>query len=71
MKLAIPLGEMTTTEKLQAIEEIWADLQSVPKEITSPGWHADVLSAREERVRQGTSHFTEWGTAKSRIREKA
>ncbi len=71
MKLAIPLDEMTTVEKLQAIEEIWADLQRVSNEIPSPGWHADVLAARENRVREGKSQFSDWGAAKSRIREKA
>jgi hypothetical protein len=62
---------MTTSEKLQAMEQIWADLQRVSEEIPSPGWHADVLAAREDRVRKGTSQFSDWGTAKSRIREKA
>jgi hypothetical protein len=71
MKLTIPLDEMTTAEKLQAMEQIWADLQRVPEEIPSPAWHADVLAAREDRVREGTSQFADWGTAKSRIREKA
>ncbi len=71
MKLTIPLDEMTTAEKLQAIEEIWADLQRVTEEIPSPGWHADVLAAREDRVRDGISQFSDWDMAKSRIREKA
>lgn len=71
MKLAIPLDEMTTAEKLQAIEEIWADLERASKQIPSPGWHADVLAAREDRVRDGRSRFCDWGAAKSRIREKA
>lgn len=71
MKLAIPLDEMTTAEKLQAIEEIWADLQRVSEGIPSPRWHADVLAARAERVREGRSQFSDWSTAKSRIRGKA
>ena len=71
MKLTIPLREMTTAEKLQAMEEIWADLQRMPEEIPSPGWHADVLAAREDRVREGGSQFSDWDVAKSRIREKA
>ena len=71
MKLTIPLNEMTTLEKLQALEEIWADLQRAPDELPSPGWHADVLTAREHRVREGLSRFSDWDTAKSRIREKA
>jgi len=60
---------MTTAEKLRAIEAIWADLQRAPEEVTSPGWYADVLAAREERVRHATSLFSTWGTAKSRSRE--
>jgi hypothetical protein len=71
MKVTIPLDTMTTAEKLQAIEEIWTDLQRVAEEIPSPAWHADVLAAREDRVREGRSQFADWGEAKSRIREKA
>ena len=70
MKSAIPLDEMTTAEKLQAIEQIRADLQRTPNEIASPGWHADVSAAREDRVRQGQSHFSDWEAAKGRICEK-
>ena len=58
MKRTIPLNEMTTAEKLQAIEEIWADLERTSEEIPSPGWHGDVLAAREGRVREGTSQFS-------------
>ena len=71
MKRAIPLDKMTTAEKLQAMEEIWTDLQRMSEEIPSPGWHADVLAAREGRVREGGSQFSDWAAAKSRIRDKA
>ena len=70
MKPTIPLDQMTTAENLRAIEEIWANLQRVPEEIPSPAWHADVLAAREERVRKGASQFSDWDDAKSRIRDK-
>ncbi len=71
MKPAIPLEKMTTAEKLQVMEEIWADLLRMPEEVPSPGWHADVLAARAVRVREGKSRFSDWDAAKSRIREKA
>lgn len=71
MQLAIPLAEMTIADKLRALEEIWTDLQSTPDGVPSPAWHADVLHAREDRVREGTSQFDDWASAKSRIREKA
>ena len=71
MKIALPLTEMTTAEKLIAIEELWADLQRSPEEIPAPPWHADVLAAREERVRRGESKFSDWNEAKVRIRDGA
>ena len=70
MQVAIPLDKMTTADKLRALEEIWTDLQHTPQDVPSPGWHADVLRAREDRVREGTSQFGDWPDAKRRIRER-
>ncbi len=71
MTVAIPLDEMTTEDKLRALEEIWEDLRRTPDAIPSPGWHADVLDARERRVADGSSQFVDWADAKRRIRERA
>ncbi len=70
MQLAIPLDTMTTVDKLKALEEIWSDLQRTPEDVPSPAWHADVLRAREDRVREGSSQFVGWTEAKRRIREQ-
>ena len=70
MQLAIPLDTMTTVDKLRALEEIWSDLQRTPDDVPSPAWHADVLHARENRVREGSSQFGDWTKAKRRIREQ-
>ena len=70
MQPAIPLDKMTTVEKLKALEEIWSDLQRTPDDVPSPAWHADVLHAREARVREGSSQFGDWTDAKRRIRER-
>lgn len=70
MAIAIPLGRMTTTDKLRALEEIWDDLRHGAQAIPSPAWHADVLRAREQRVREGTSRFGDWSEAKIRIRKR-
>jgi hypothetical protein len=70
MPVAIHLEKMTTSDKLRALEEIWDDLQRTPKDIPSPVWHADVLVARERRVREGKSQFRDWSEAKRRIRER-
>ena len=71
MQVAIPLDRMTVPDKLRAIEHIWSNLQETPEDVPSPDWHADVLRARENRVREGSSRFGDWADAKRRIREQA
>ena len=71
MVTALQLGKMTTQEKLRAMEDLWDDLRRTAADIPSPGWHADVLRARERRVRLGQSRFIEWETAKRRVAAKA
>lgn len=69
MAYALPLDEMTTADKLRALEQLWDDLCRTPESIPSPSWHADVLRAREKRIGEGSSHFTEWSEAKQKIRD--
>ena len=71
MELPLPLDKMTISEKLSALEQIWEDLCRTPQNIPSPAWHADVLHAREQRVREGKSEFIDWTDAKRSIRDSA
>jgi hypothetical protein len=66
----ITIDQMTIAEKIRTMEDIWDDLCRHASEIPSPSWHRDVLSQREESVSKGTETFTDWETAKNRIREK-
>ncbi len=69
MDISIPLNKMTTIDKLRVIEDIWESLLLDSENIPSPSWHADVLSAREQRIKEGKSQFSDWDEAKSRIRK--
>jgi hypothetical protein len=70
MHATIPLDKMSATDKLQAIEEIWADLSRVPEDVPSPAWHADVLRAREQRIADGRSRFLDIAEVKAAVRER-
>ena len=70
MHLAIPLQAMSVTDKLQAIEEIWADLAREAGDVPSPAWHGDVLRAREQRVADGSARFLDIADAKRAVREQ-
>ena len=70
MNFSILLDKMSVEDKLQAIEEILADLVDTPENIPSPSWHADVLKAREKRISEGTSRFLDIAEAKNAVKEK-
>ena len=70
MEVALPLGRMTLAHKLRVLEEIWENLRHTAQDMPSPSWHADVLRARELRIREGKSHFSDWTEAKLRIRRR-
>jgi hypothetical protein len=70
MDIILPLEQMTTAEKLQVMEALWADLSRNEQEIESPAWHQQVLRERDERVRSGQESFIDWETAKQQLRDR-
>ena len=70
MSINLPLKEMTTQEKLAAMELLWDDLARSSESFESPGWHKDTLEERRAKVAEGKGHFIDWETAKSAIRAK-
>ncbi len=69
MDLTLPIEQMTTAEKLRALELLWESLCRRPDDVPSPSWHGDVLQKREKSVQDGSSTFVEWVEAKQNIRD--
>jgi hypothetical protein len=70
MDAILPLDQMTTDEKLRAMEALWADLSRNADTFASPAWHADVLRVRDQRIADGKETSVEWETAKRALRER-
>lgn len=70
MKIALPLKEMTTAEKLRVMEEIWADLSNPNSGFVPPDWHREVLEERKKGILDGNQKFTDWEKAKKEIRDR-
>ena len=70
MNALLPIASMTTEEKLQVMEQLWDDLCRDERQVTSPGWHGDVLATREARIARGEAHFSDLEEVKVRLREK-
>ena len=71
MALKLPFERMSREDKLRVMEALWADLSRDEAEIESPGWHGVVLHETEELVRKGRAKFSDWQSARRRIRRKA
>ena len=44
---------MSVGDKLQAMEQLWADLSQNPEHVASPAWHGEVRRSRRKQVLQG------------------
>ncbi|MFP3870420.1 MAG: addiction module protein [Syntrophobacteria bacterium] len=67
--MTLNLEEMTTEEKLKAMEMLWDDLCRSAPDFSSPSWHGDVLKEREQGIRDGKDKFVDWDQAKKDIRD--
>ncbi len=68
MNITLPLQSMTTAEKLDVMEAIWADLCRDEKHVESPAWHEQVLRERDAAVGEGRETPVDWEEAKRRLR---
>lgn len=64
------INRMTTAEKVQSMELLWASL-SDSAQGSSPAWHADVLEARRAHADAGTEEFISLSESRRRLRESA
>ena len=59
------LPELTNSEKLMLVEQLWSDLAENAEVLVPPKWHEDVLKAREQEWEQRESLAEDWSTARS------
>jgi hypothetical protein len=67
MSLALKIDEMTTSEKISAMESLWDDLCHHADTVKSPEWHKDILAEREQNLESGKEKAINWQDAKSKI----
>ena len=70
MDITIPLDQMTTAEKLRALETLWADLSCDETNVPSPEWHEGILKERDARLKSGPEIPIDWETAKQKLRDQ-
>lgn len=67
--MSLQLNQMTTKDKIRAMESLWDDLCRHASAVASPSWHKDVLYQREKSLTKGKDKFIDWNKEKGRIRK--
>ena len=68
LELKEEVSRLSTAERLQAMEWLWASFSKEPQEIESPEWHGEVLAARQAKVDSGEAQFLTIAQLKERLR---
>ena len=64
------ISSMTTAEKIAAMEELWASLQSDADAAPAPEWHAKVLAERQKRIDNGETTFSSLQELRERLENR-
>ncbi|MFZ2958319.1 MAG: addiction module protein [Candidatus Ozemobacteraceae bacterium] len=68
--MGIPeIKEMTTIERIQAMEMLWDALCHEEQEIESPAWHEKILKERNDRLKSGKTKFISLELLKNHFRQ--
>ncbi len=70
MQEVLSLDNMSVTDKLLFINEIWESLEKDNDTIPSPDWHKDILLIRHEKVKNGTAKFKPFELVKHKLKTK-
>ena len=70
MSAPVDLRQMSVSDKLRLMEEIWRDLSQNESDLSSPEWHGMVLRERETKIANGEDILVDWEAAKRQLRAK-
>ena len=66
MNMDLPVSSMSTAEKLDAMEQLWASLQT-QSDHAPPDWHGQILAERQQRIDRGEVSFSTLDEVRQRI----
>ncbi|MDA0809839.1 MAG: addiction module protein [Planctomycetota bacterium] len=61
--------DLSPSEKLQLVEDLWDDLASNPEDVVIHDWQKEELDRRKENLQQTSARGSSWDDVKRRIRK--
>jgi putative addiction module component (TIGR02574 family) len=62
--------DLSPSEKLQLVEDLWDDLAATPSDVPIHDWQKEELARRRANLTQNPSAGISWNEVKRRIRSK-
>lgn len=63
------IENMSTEERLRAMEMLWDSLQKDADGLDSPAWHKEILEERRTKIESGEAEFVSLDEAKKLLEE--
>ena len=69
--MSVPsLFDLSPSEKLQLVEDLWDDLASTPADVPVHDWQKEELARRKANLEQNPAAGLSWEEVKRRIRSR-
>lgn len=62
--------DLSPSEKLQLVEDLWDDLAATPSDVPIHDWQKEELARRKANLTQNPASAISWDEVKRRIRSK-
>jgi putative addiction module component (TIGR02574 family) len=62
--------ELSPSEKLQLVEDLWDDLASIPEAVPVHDWQREELARRKRNLMQNPASGLSWEEIKHRVRNR-
>jgi putative addiction module component (TIGR02574 family) len=62
--------DLSPSEKLQLVEDLWDDISASPENVPVHDWQKDELARRKANLQSNRASALTWGEIKQRIRSR-
>ena len=64
------IPNLSTAEKLIAMEDLWSSLHQTFEDSSPPNWHREILNERMGLIESGQAVYEDWNQVKKELRDR-
>lgn len=64
----VSVFDLSPSEKLQLVEDLWDDLAAIPSDVPIPNWQLAELDRRKANLKRNPASGITWDEVKRRVR---